>query len=44
VLVKFEPDFRIGLMGLSGLELQLSGILRRKVYLPALRAELRKAV
>jgi len=33
VLVEFEPDARIGLIGLSGLELQLSDILRRKVDL-----------
>ncbi len=33
VLVEFEPDTRIGLIGLSGLELQLSDILRRKVDL-----------
>ena len=33
VLVEFEPEVRIGLIGLSGLELQLSDILRRKVDL-----------
>lgn len=33
VLVEFEPDAGIGLIGLSGLELQLSEILHRKVDL-----------
>lgn len=33
VLVEFEPDTRIGLIGLSGLELQLSEILHRKADL-----------
>lgn len=33
ILVEFEPDARIGLIGLSGLELQLSELLHRKVDL-----------
>jgi len=33
VLVEFEPGTRIGLLGLEGLQIELSGILGRKVDL-----------
>ena len=33
MLVEFEPDFRIGLISLAGLELELSEMLERKVDL-----------
>jgi hypothetical protein len=33
VLVEFEPEFRIGLLGMAALELELSEILGRKVDL-----------
>ena len=33
MLVEFEPDKRIGLIGFAGLEIELSEILRRKVDL-----------
>jgi predicted nucleotidyltransferase len=33
VLVEFEPSYRIGLMGLAGVELELSGLLNRRVDL-----------
>ncbi|MDO8588106.1 MAG: nucleotidyltransferase family protein [Armatimonadota bacterium] len=31
VLVEFEPDFHVGLIGLAGLEIDLSNIIGRKV-------------
>ena len=33
VLVEFEPDARVGLMGLARMEIELSGLLGRKVDL-----------
>jgi predicted nucleotidyltransferase len=33
VLVEFEPDYRIGFLGMAGMEIELSGILGRKVDL-----------
>ncbi len=33
VLVEFEPDHRIGFLGMAGMEIELSGILGRKVDL-----------
>ena len=33
VLVEFEPDARVGLLRLAGMEIELSAILRRKVDL-----------
>jgi|SRR5580658_8572010 predicted nucleotidyltransferase len=33
VLVEFEPGARVGMLGLAGMEIELSGILGRKVDL-----------